>query len=414
MTIDRAAWLIRRLLVGHGPADEDLQALPPSLRGVARHLAALDVASRLTAWGGYLAGRDDAAQLVAAVVAADPEGPAPEPGTSTRCAHLGHMRRLVANSRWPWPGWLAAAVLNGLAADPGTGKTLMAFALARLLWSGSPWVDGQPNPLPAGTKTLWVPADRHYAQLLELADRYGLPDEALLLNAPEDDPSGGLDLDDPDNQHGLEGRIRSEEPGLVVVDTVGMTTARNLCRPEDAAAYFGRLMEIAGRTGVAFLLLTHLSKDGEALGRRINGACRLVWKMTAPDPEGQPDRRRIWVDKSYAAKPPALGMTIAEAGCTFDFSPPSAPESGRGGRPPAAREKARRFLYEALGRNNAQRASSLCREWEESGGAASAFWRARDAMVDDGELVCEGRPLILHLYRPDGDAANGDLPPGLE
>ena len=112
-----------------------------------------------------------------------------------------------------------------------------------------------------------------------------------------------------------------------------MTTGKNLCKPEDARDYFGPLMDMAHGTGVPFLMLTHLSRDGQALGRRINGACRLVWKMTHPDPEGQPDRRRVWVDKTYTEKPPPLGMTIAAAGCSFDFNPPADVPILRGGRP---------------------------------------------------------------------------------
>src|SRR5206468_3520685 len=105
---------------------------------------------------------------------------------------------------------------------------------------------------------------------------------------------------------------------------------------------FGPLMDLARRTGVPFLLLTHLSKDGQALGRRINGACRVVLKMTHPDPDGQPDRRRLWVDKTYSEKPPALGMTICAAGCRFDSNPPTAPEPNKGGRPSEERSKAER------------------------------------------------------------------------
>src|SRR3954454_6958905 len=110
----------------------------------------------------------------------------------------------------------------------------------------------------------------------------------MVFNAPAADPTAGLDLDDPDELAALDRRIRAKRPGLVIIDTVGMTTAKNLCRPEDARDYFALLMEMAQRTRVPFLLLTHLSKDATALGRRIVGACRSVWKMTHPDPEGHP------------------------------------------------------------------------------------------------------------------------------
>jgi hypothetical protein len=133
----------------------------------------------------------------------------------------------------------------------------------------------------------------------------------------------------------------------VIVDTVGMTTRRNLGRPEEARAYFGPLMSMASDTGVPFLLMTHLSRDAHALGRRIVGASRVVWKMTCPDPDGQPNRRKLWVDKSYSLKPPALGVTIGDDGCTFDDNPPD-PGPSRAGRKPTRRSACLTWLVDHL------------------------------------------------------------------
>ena len=313
------------------------------------------------------------------------------------------MRRLMANTSWPWPGWLAGTVLNSLAADPGIGKTVLAVTLACILWFRRPWPDGQTNAFPERTRTLWVPGDHHYAQLIDLATAYGLPDDAILFNAPEDNPTGGLDLDDPAELDALRERIRTEAPGLAIVDTVGMTTARNLCRPEEARDYFGPLMKMANETGTAFLLLTHLSRDSQALGRRIVGTSRVVWKLTHPDPDGQPDRRRLWVDKSYAVKPPALGMTIADPGCTFDSNPPEAPEPRRPGRPSGERDKAKQFIRESLAVQNDQIGNALCDRWEKDhGGSSKTFWRAVEDMNADDELVTDGgkgtgKQTVLHL-----------------
>jgi hypothetical protein len=168
-------------------------------------------------------------------------------------------------------------------------------------------------------------------------------------------------------------------------------------------------MDLAVRTGVPFLLLTHLSKDGNALGRRFEGACRLVWKMTQPDPDGQPDRRKVWVDKSYAEKHPPLGMAIAAEGCAFDFNPPTAPEPERGGRPPEAREKARRFIRDALTAKNDRTGNDLAAVWEKAGGSRQTFWRAVDKKVEAGELIRDGgkgtgRQAVLHLIAAGPDA----------
>ena len=61
----------------------------------------------------------------------------------------------------------------------------------------------------------------------------------MALGASADDPLGGLDLDDPATLAELGDYIRAAAPALVVIDTVGMVTDRNLCRPEEARAFAG-------------------------------------------------------------------------------------------------------------------------------------------------------------------------------
>ena len=393
------AWTLRRLLTGRD-VDGEMRAVSATWRPLADHLSALPVVARQAALDGYLCARTDRDAIVKALAAVDPEGPPPEAESLERCATLADLRRLVADDQWLWRGWLAVGVLNGLAADPGTGKTIMAVDLARRLWFGLPWPDGQANPLPERTRTLWVPGDRHYTQLIGLAAKFALPDDAVLFNAPASDPTTGLDMDDPDELAALSGRIQAERPGVVVVDTVLQTTGKNLCKPEDARSYFGPLMDLALESGIPFLFLTHLNKDGDALGRRINGACRLVWKMTAPDPDGQPNRRRVWVDKTYAEKPSPLGMSIAESGCDFDFNPPTAPEAARGGRPPEKLGKAVAFLTERL-TDGDRRWCKLIEEWVSSGEAKGTIINAAKAMQDDGRLVIDGtvKPKACHLVK---------------
>jgi hypothetical protein len=404
------ARVIAGVLVG-GTLDGELAVMSEPWRSLAAKLNEQPTDDRNACfhWAILLDPNRDA--LIKAVADQDLTGPPPDPegNIPRRCATLADVRRLIADTAWPWPGWLAAGVLNALAADPGIGKTLLAMTLACTLWFKRPWPDGQENPFPKESKTLWIPGDRHYTQLLDLAAQYKLPDEALLLNASKDDPTGGLDLDDPAELAALKERIRTEDPKLAIVDTVGMTTARNLCRPEEARAYFGPLMEIAQETGVPFLLLTHLSRDAEALGRRIVGASRVVWKLTTPDPEEKPDSRRLSVDKSYAVKPKAMGMTIADTGCTFDDDPPIAPEPRRSGRPPAEREKARAFIKDELTKRNDQIGNELCARWEKDrGGNDKTFWRAVDDMRGEGDLTTDGgkgtgKQTLLHLNGQNPD-----------
>lgn len=402
------AYALSRVVAGQ-ELNGERERLSAPFRRMVDHLDALALDARPAAWSAMLAVIDNWEALVQAAAKMDPLGPPPDPESETgdddRCATLAELRLLVSNTAWPWPGWLAGGALNALAADPGVGKTTVGMELARRLWFGEPWPDGQENPFPTESRTLWIPGDRHYGQLIDLAGAYGLPDEAVMFNAPLSNAEAmNLELDDAAALDALKRRIVANRPAIVIVDTVGMTTSMNLCRPEDARDYFGPMMDMATQTETAFLVLTHLSKGGEALGRRIVSACRTVWKITAPDPDGQRDRRRLWVDKSYGKPAPPLGMTIADAGCEFDSSPPTAPEMGAGGRPPESREKAERFILDALATDNDQKARDLCARWEADGGKKTSFWDARDALVRGGKIVQDGKPFILHLRATrDGD-----------
>ena len=67
--------------------------------------------------------------------------------------------------------------------------------------------------------------------------------------------------------------------------------------------------------------MLHLSREGQALGRRTKGLTRTLIHLECPDPD-QPARLRLWVEKSFDVKPPALGVTMGEAGNEYDDDPP--------------------------------------------------------------------------------------------
>jgi hypothetical protein len=108
----------------------------------------------------------------------------------------------------------------------------------------------------------------------------------------------------------------------------------------------------------------------------------------------------MWVEKTYAKKPPPLGVTLGSAGNDYDYNPPSKPEPNSGGRPPAARDKAQAFIVAKLQEENDRQATALCTEWESTGNSSAWFWRARDFLVASNQLSCEGKPFIMHLLTP--------------
>ncbi|MFO0892555.1 MAG: AAA family ATPase, partial [Isosphaeraceae bacterium] len=302
---------------------------------------------------------------------------------------------------------IPASRVVGVAASEGTGKTRFLLDLARILYLGLPWPDGQPATLPAGTRTLWLCADGHQDEIAETLPGFGLPDDAVVFPAHPDEPYDGTSLDDGElvGEGGiLEEAIREVRPGLVVVDTLTNATARDLCAQAQMKSLKDPLVRLVQRHGINIVLSLHLNKEGQALGRRVRGITRTLIHLECPDP-ARSGRLRLWVEKSYGMKPPALGVTMGEHGNTYDDAPPPRAEPGEAtpsGRPPERRGKAVEFLREALGRENDQLGNDLCRAWVAEGGGARTFWRAVDQLEEAGELVSDGgpgtrKPKVLHL-----------------
>jgi hypothetical protein len=336
-----------------------------------------------------------------------PEGPPPEAETAARPATLADLRKVMAKFQWLWDLYIPAARIAGIAAFEGVGKTRFAMDLARRLWSGLPWPDGQAATLPERTPTLWVCADGQQDDLAAAAEALGLPDEALYFNTTPEKPYGGTELDTPEDRDRLEGFIGQVRPGLVFVDTLTNATSFDLCRATENKAMMTPLRDIAQRTQTTIIPLLHLSREGQALGRRIKSITRTILQLDCPDPE-QPGRLKLWVPKSFAKKPPALGVTMSDAGNEYDFNPPTAPEPARPGRPPEQREKAARFIRESLAQQNDRIGNDFCAEWEKTGGTAKTFWRAVEDMETAGGLTTEGGPgtrkqKVLHLNKTDPD-----------
>lgn len=390
----------------------ELATVAASFRPIVAHLASLAPVDRQGALDAFLRApgvpRDE---IIRAMAGVDPTGPPPRI-ERPRSAHLGDLATSTASSRFVWPNWLVRGHFNLLSSDPKIGKTHLTLDLARRIWTGENWPDNQAATFPAGTTTLWVCGDRHQDELRERAGAFGLPDEAVRLNARPDNPYGGWDLDDPDNVALLRELIEGERPGLVVIDTVWRCTRRQLRREEEANALLDPIITIAQDTDTAVLGLMHLSKDGETLGRRLEGLARAVMKLTRPDPAGQPDRRRLGVIGNFKESPP-LGVTLGDAGCDFDFHPPQEAAAGKskGGRPPEKLDKAIRFLVERLSTGD-RKMCELVNEWERSGESSGTLFNAGKAMEADGRLVADVsvRPKIWHLVPAGSETVNNPDP----
>jgi hypothetical protein len=402
----RDAWTLARLMIGHD-LNGELDGLQPPWDRVGTHLAGLPADKRQDALAAVRAIVSDPDGLTLALANADPEGPPPEAETFEEAATLADLRAIAESTPWVWPGWIPGARIVGLAATEGVGKTRLALDLARRLWHGEPWPDGHAVTLPEGTRTLWVCADGQQDDLFETVAAYGLPDHAVILNTVRSDPYGGNTIDDPDDLARLERNIEHYKPGLVFVDSLTYATAFDLCDAKQVKALAAPPRDIAQRTRAPIVLNLHLSREGVALGRRIRGVTRTILQLDAQDPD-HPERLKLFVSRSIAKRPPALGVTMSDAGNTYDHNPPTPPESGKAGRPPEAREKAEQFITELLKERNDQGWNELKDRWEADGGNGKTFGRAVDALSNSSTISTDGgkgtgRPMILHL---NSDAAD--------
>jgi hypothetical protein len=333
------------LAVADLPLNGELAEVPEPWKGMAKHLAEMPTEGRAAAFATMLVARPDRDEIVKIMADLDTAGPPPTEDLP-QFATAADVRRHISELRWIWEAWIPADRIIGIAASEGTGKTRLIMDICCRIYFGEPWPDGQPATLPKGTPAIWVCADGHHDEIVEIMSAFGLPDDAIVFPTSPDEPYGGTDIDDheligPGGM--LEQAIQTSKPGLVIIDTLTNATERDLCAQNQMKTLKDPLVRLAQKFHTTILLSLHLSKEGQALGRRINGVTPTLIHLECPDPENY-RRLRLWVEKSYAKKPPALAVTMGDKGNTYDKSPPTGAEKGKGGRPPVEKEKAIAFL----------------------------------------------------------------------
>jgi len=386
------AWVFARLSCGQ-PCEELIETILPRFRPVAKYMAGMEPLGRPIALGGFLAAQHDRDEIYKAVAAADPLAPAPALLAGQRPACALDLDQVALGVQWAWPGWVPRGRVSGVAGFEGTGKTRFALDLARRAYHGHPWPDGQAMTLPAGSRSLWICGDGHQEEIAEAARKMNIPLEAILFNAFPEDPCDGVDLDDPDALESLDAFLEMSSAPLVFVDTLTNSTRRDLCRQNDVKSLLCPLQEIAQRRQVAIALLLHLSREGQALGRRTKGLTRTLIHLACPDPK-QPARLRLWVEKSFDVKPPALGVTMGEAGNEYDNDPPGGPSLADSTPPkkrpvPSRLESCKRWLTELL-TPDPLRVREIRSRSHAAGYSPNRLYRAREALLVE-EYTLEGR-----------------------
>jgi hypothetical protein len=294
--------------------------------------------------------------------------------TMENIASIDDLIAVGAEVAWVWPNWIQTGVLTAIAAKGGTGKTRFCADLLRRIRHGKGWPDGTAIALASDALSLWVVSDNHHDEMVSLAQAFGIKD-SIRINAYKADPYGGVCLDAKQDLEDLEARIAILRPALVVIDTVGNATDKNLCKQEDAKAFYFPLQIRARRYRTAILCLMHLNADNQFLGRRVLEKVRVAIRMEQPDQSN--DRRRLEVVKSNAKRPPALGVTMGDFGNEYDTNPPQSMEEEvrHGlGRPPEKFDAAVAWLTGDWLRHMAKRVSVTRTEGELRGYSAKTLY----------------------------------------
>ncbi len=239
------------------------------------------------------------ADLAAAVARVAGQGEAAEPLDKPEPVY----RRLTAVEAktlgWLWPERVPLGKLTLIMGDPGRGKSLLSLDMAARVTRGYPWPDGAKQPAPEGSVVLLSAEDDTADTIrprLEAAD--GDPARVIELQAvraPGAPEGRGFNL--ATDVAALERVIaEARDVRLVVIDPLsaylgGLDTHNNA----EVRGMMAPVVEMAERTGVAVVAITHLNKNAAAsVLYRATGslafvaAARAVWSVL-PE-EGNPRR----------------------------------------------------------------------------------------------------------------------------
>jgi hypothetical protein len=390
------AWALGRAVCGYQANGELAAVVDDTLKAMAAHLFALPKKVRGCAWDAMRSARADCNDLIMAMANVDPKGPAP-PIDPLDILTAAHLRSIMSNTRWLWPGWIPAATIIGMAAEQGTGKTRFALDLCSRAWNTREWPDGQPMTLPPQSRTLWLCSDGQESEILDELPNFGIPDEALIFTGRGQEPAAYQSLDDLGTYQRIDELVAACRPVILFIDSLSYATTLNLCEMQTIARLKTPLGGIVQRHQIVVALLLHTAKEGNVFGRHVKGITRSLLQIECPDPTRR-ERLRLWVERPCGKRPPALGVTMHDAGNEYDFDPPTRLDLNKGGRPPQKRDKGIEFLTRKLTQADC-RAIDLVSEWTAIPEAKGTLFNARDAMVADGRLVVDDsrKPQVWHL-----------------
>lgn len=230
-----------------------------------------------------------------------------------------------------WPGVLYRGKVTVIAGVPGDGKSLSSEDIAARVSMGKPW------PCGAGTFArknvlLLTAEDDPEDTIKPRLEVAGADCEAieLIRGAFHVDVSTGLRTINAvsliDDLPAIERQIESIGAGLLIVDPLTSFATSDTNKTADMRRLFDSIAQMAARTGVAVLVVTHLNKRSDArkamnlvAGSHVIVAAVRVALVTARDPNDK--ARRLLL-------PIKINIDADDGGFAFRIAPTSHPICG--------------------------------------------------------------------------------------
>ena len=381
-------WVFARLVSGQ-QLNGEIDILPNPYKAMAIHLETLQPADRTNILTVMVMALQDSQSFLNSVINTDPTLPCPAVDLSqtVKFATADDLRKTMSSIQWTHEGWIPASSIVGIAALEGTGESRFELDICRRVYHSDTWPDGQKITVPARSPSLWVCADGQHDEMANMASEFRLPGDAIIFPAPPNDPYANTSLDDPEIFKWIKGAIETHKPWAIFIDSLTYATTRDLSEQKSIAIIKKPLVDIAQKYQINIFLSLHLSLAGQALGRRIKGITRTLLHLECPSPEN-PERLRLWVEKSYSKKPLALGVTMGNTGNIYDLNPPAKINADQGSKGPEKLGMAIAFISKELA-NRDRSTVDLVNDWESKGGSHGTLFNARRKMVADGTLTID-------------------------
>lgn len=247
-------------------------------------------------------------------------------------ATMADLELAVGNISWVWRNWLPKEMISMLAGEPGTGKSILALWLCKLVAEGMVLPDGQRTE--AG-RVIYIDAEAAQVITKERCKSMGIDPSAVYVPNLDNNMLSQPDLSEENHRTQLTNMVEDIKPSLIVIDSMGGVKSGGENRKEDMQPIMLYLTQLVQNRQTGMLVIHHLNKtkreEGEeiALGNLRGSTVISQFTRSVMFMSRKPQGIKLWVGKTNIALPPAPLKVLPETEegefgtmiTGFDFEP---------------------------------------------------------------------------------------------